>query len=110
MSSLFRQLSRRHLGLCLLSLVLALPAVAQAENRKLLTQVKPVYPENLKRFNVNGVVKLEVIISPNGSVKDVRPIGGNPVLVELAVDAVRKWKYVPGPAETTTRVELTFKP
>jgi len=90
--------------------MLSLTAAAQEESRKVLTQVNPVYPENLKRFNVNGVVKLEVTVSASGSVKDVKPLGGNPVLVDLAVDAVRKWKYAPGPAETTNEVKLTFKP
>ena len=109
MSISFRALLRRHLGLCLL-LAIALPALGQDEGRKLLTQVKPVYPENLKRFNISGTVKLEVVISPDGFVKDVKPIGGNPMLVDLAVNAVAKWKYAPAPNETTTRVELVFRP
>jgi TonB family protein len=56
------------------------------------------------------VVRLEIVISPKGSVDSVSPIGGNPVLVEAASAAVRKWKYVPADAETKTQVEFTFDP
>ena len=98
------------LGLCLLFCATLQPGLGQEESRKLLLKVTPAYPENLRKFNVNGVVKLQVVISPNGSVKDIRPLGGNPVLVDLAVDAVKKWKYSAAATETTTKVELTFMP
>ncbi len=110
MSIVFRQLLRRHLGFCALLFAITLPAIGQEENRKLVAQIMPAYPETLKRFNVSGVVKLQITISPNGSIKEMKTSGGNPVLVDLAMNAVRKWKYAPAPAETVTKVELTFKP
>ena len=33
-------------------------------------------------------------------------IGGNPVLIQAAVDATRKWKYDAGPQRTNEVVEL----
>jgi len=35
-------------------------------------------------------------------------LGGNPVLVDAAVEAVAKWKFDPGPSETTEVVQVTF--
>ena len=110
MSIPFRQLLRWHLGFCVLFLVIILPASGQGDNRRLVTQIMPAYPENLKKFNVSGIVKLQITISPNGVVKEIKNTGGNPVLVDLATNAVRKWKYAPAPAETVAKVELTFKP
>ena len=108
---MFRTLLRFRwlLGLSLLFVTLH-PCLGQQESRKLVTRVAPVYPDNLRKFNVNGIVKLEVVIAANGSVKDIHPLGGNPVLVDLAVDAVKKWKYSPASSETTAKVELTFMP
>lgn len=72
------------------------------------TKVTPAYPQLAKRMNIRGTVKVEVVIAANGLVKTARVIGGHPLLVEPAVDAVRQWKYEPGPAETTTTVEFHF--
>jgi TonB family protein len=56
------------------------------------------------------VVRLEIVISAKGNVDSVVPIGGNPVLVEAASAAVKRWKYVPADSETRTQVEFTFDP
>jgi TonB family protein len=85
---------------------------AQAVNggRKVATRVAPAYPELAKRMHLQGVVKVEAVVKPNGSVKSTRVLGGNPVLVDAAADAVNKWKFEPGPEETTEIVQLTFVP
>jgi outer membrane biosynthesis protein TonB len=51
---------------------------------------------------------LEVVIAPDGSVKFAEVTGGNPVLAQAAVDAVRKWRYEATPEQTHGLVELTF--
>jgi TonB family protein len=51
---------------------------------------------------------VEVVIGTNGIVKSTKVIGGHPVLVESAIDAVRRWRYEPGAEETTTTVEFRF--
>ena|SRR5579862_361573 len=100
-----------------LALVLALflnPLHAQKPpekaNRKKIYSIEPVYPEMLKRSNIGGVVRLLVVISPKGSVDTVNQLGGNAALVEAATNAVKKWKYAPGDAETTQEVSITFDP
>jgi TonB family protein len=61
-------------------------------------------------MNIKGSVKVDLTVAPNGSVKKTRVIGGNPVLVTVALDAVRQWKFEPGPEDTTEMVELRFSP
>jgi len=60
-------------------------------------------------LNVSGTVRIEVVIAPNGSVKSLKPLGGHPLLIQSASEALRKWRYAPGP-ETTTIVEFKFHP
>ena len=81
---------------------------AEDDSRKVKSKVAPVYPELAKRMNVTGAVKLQVTVLPNGTVKGAKVIGGHPLLVDPAVDAVKKWKYEPGNEETTSVVEFHF--
>lgn len=78
--------------------------------RKLVYKVAPKYPRELKQNDIGGVVRLSIVISPNGSVGKVSPVGGNPVLVDAATVAVKQWKYVPSDHQTTTEVQLDFIP
>ena len=83
--------------------------VSSGSERKISARVLPVYPELAKKMHIHGVVRVEVIVRPNGSVKSSRVLGGNPVLVEAAQDAVSKWKFEPGQNETTEIVQLGFE-
>src|SRR5579864_1934978 len=71
-------------------------ASSSSSDRKIASRVTPVYPELAKKMHIRGVVKVEAIVRPNGSVKTTRVLGGNPVLVDAALDAVGKWKFEPG--------------
>lgn len=79
-------------------------------DRKVTTRVAPVYPELARRMRLQGVVKIEAVVKPNGAVKSTRVLGGNPVLVDSATEAVNKWKFESGPSETTEIVLVTFTP
>lgn len=76
--------------------------------RKVKSKTAPVYPELAKRMNVTGKVKIEVVITPEGHVKSTRVVGGHPLLVQVCQDAVKEWKFVPAPEETTQIVEFEF--
>jgi len=79
------------------------------EERKILSKVAPVYPDLAKRMHVGGVVKMQVVVGAKGTVKSTRVLGGNPVLIESATDAVRKWKFETASAETTEVLQVTFE-
>jgi TonB family protein len=78
--------------------------------RKVRIRVAPVYPEIARKMKLNGTVRVEVVVSANGSVKETKVIGGHPILVTAAVDAVKKWKFDPANAETTGTLEVKFDP
>jgi TonB family protein len=76
--------------------------------RKVKSKTTPLYPELAKRMNVTGKVKIEVVITPDGHVKSTRVVGGHPLLVQVCQDAVKEWKFLPAPEETTQIVEFEF--
>ncbi len=85
------------------------PAFADDDGgRKVKTRIAPLYPELAKRMNVAGTVKLEVVIAPNGQVKSTKVVGGHPLLIDPAVEAVKKWRYEPATEETTGTVVIHF--
>jgi TonB family protein len=76
--------------------------------RKVVLQVKTEYPEILKHLHFGGQVRLTAIVLPNGTVANVQVRGGNPILAENAVKAVKNWKYAPAPSQTEEEVVLDF--
>ncbi|MGC2194187.1 MAG: TonB family protein [Terriglobales bacterium] len=88
------------------------PGHAQQEEitRKVKTKVSPAYPELARRMSISGVVKVQVVVAPNGSVKSTKVVGGHPLLVNAAVDAVKKWHFETASEETTGVVEFKFDP
>jgi TonB family protein len=59
-------------------------------------------------MNLTGTVKVEVVVAPNGTVKEAKVVGGHPVLAGAALDAARKWRFEPAPVETSGVVEFKF--
>ncbi len=83
---------------------------------RILREVKPMYTADAMRAKVQGVVELEAVVLPDGSVGDVRvthsldPVFG---LDEEAIKAVKQWRFVPGtrlgqPVAVLVGIELTF--
>lgn len=82
----------------------------EEETRKVKTRVSPSYPDLARRLSIRGTVKVIVVVSASGNPKDARVVGGNPVLVNAALDAVKKWKFEPAPDESTVTLEFNFQP
>jgi TonB family protein len=84
----------------------------QAENnaRKIVYRVEPEYPPELKRFGIGGYVRVDATVSPSGAVEAATVIGGNPILAEAAVKALKKWKYAPMDSRTKARLTFHFSP
>jgi TonB family protein len=81
---------------------------ADRPSRKVISTVKPGYPQTLKNLHIEGLVRLKATVLANGSVGDIQVIGGNPILVENAVKAVKNWKYAPASSQTEEEVVLNF--
>ncbi len=82
----------------------------EALERRVKSKVSPTYPEIARKMNLAGVVKLEVTVLPNGNVKETKVIGGNPILVNAAIDAVKKWRFETANDESVGVVEFKFDP
>jgi TonB family protein len=92
-----------------------LPATVPAEVMagRLLHKIDPIYPEAARQANVEGVVVLDVIIGPDGTVLDAHPLSGPDELTPAAVDAVKWWRFQPylvngraAPVKTTLAVDF----
>jgi TonB family protein len=91
-----------------MGLTLGVPSLHAQENRKVIANPTPAYPETARRFRLSGVVKIQVLIAPDGQIKDVKVIGGHPLLVSAVQDALKNWKYAPASGETA--LEFSFHP
>ncbi|MGB9074955.1 MAG: energy transducer TonB [Terriglobales bacterium] len=78
--------------------------------RKVVRRVVPTYPDLARKLQISGVVKLNATVAPNGSVKSMKVVGGNPVLIQAAEEAVGNWKFAPAAEETHELIELRFGP
>jgi len=81
---------------------------ASEGSRKALNGVSPQCPEIARRMRITGVVKAEVLVSPNGTVKIVEIKGGHPLLAQAAQTAILKWKWEPASHETRELLEIKF--
>jgi TonB family protein len=77
-------------------------------SRRLITRVEPDYPDTLKRLNIGGTVRLKLTIAPKGNVEAVEVLGGNPILGESAVAALRQWVYTASRSRTIAEVSVPF--
>jgi TonB family protein len=106
--------ARTGLMVCLFACV-TMPLFSQTEEagaseRKVITRVEPKYPPTLERLYIGGVVRLQVDIAANGTVESAQLIGGNPILGQAAIAAVKQWKYAPAKTKTRTVERLEFDP
>jgi protein TonB len=73
----------------------------------------PTYPAIAKAARIQGTVVLQATISKNGTIENLRVIGGPPMLQSAATEAVRGWRYKPyllngEPVEVETQVNVVF--
>ena len=85
----------------------------QVEAAKLIFQVKPEYPPLARIARVQGAVRLEAVISKEGTMQSLKVLSGPPLLVKAALDAVSRWRYQPTllngePVEVSTEIDVNF--
>jgi protein TonB len=77
-----------------------------------LAEVKPPYPEDARRNNIEGSVTMAITIDHNGNVVNVRVINGPGYgLNEAARDAMRRVKFKPavkGGEAVSTEIKYTY--
>jgi TonB family protein len=82
----------------------------QSGTRKVISRSSPIYPDLARRMQMSGTVRVEVVVAPSGTVKSTKAVGGSPLLLKAATDAIAKWKWSSSPQESTELIELNFRP
>lgn len=83
------------------------------QQANLIKKVQPVYPPEAKAAGVQGTVLLSVTIGKDGSILTISVVSGDPMLVPVAIDAVKQWVYRPtllngNPVEVATEIQVNF--
>ncbi len=93
-----------------------IPVGGNVQASKLIKQVAPVYPADLRQQGITGTVMLRAVISTTGEILNPEVINTtvNPGLVQAALEAVRQWRYQPTllngqPVEVVTNIDVTFE-
>jgi len=81
---------------------------------RLVYKVAPVYPPLARQARIQGTVILRIVINLLGEVRGAQLVSGHPMLAPAAVEAVKKWKYIPyesegKPLEIQTDVQVVFR-
>jgi TonB family protein len=82
--------------------------------KRILTKVEPVYPEAARKAGLQGLVVMDAVIAPDGSVKRLRSVSGPDLLAQSATAAVQSWKFEPylssgKPVEVETTIAIEFR-
>ena len=80
---------------------------------QLIKKVVPAYPPLARQARVSGTVRLEGIVSKDGTIRNLRVLSGHPLLTAAALDAVRQWVYRPTllnsvPVEVIAPIDVVF--
>jgi len=86
------------------------PLFGQESTRKILVRVPADYPALLQNKRIGGLVKVRVVVTPAGTVRTTELVGGNPILAEAAITAIKKWRYERADGDTASIVEIRFDP
>jgi periplasmic protein TonB len=81
---------------------------------KLIARVDPIYPPLARQTRTQGTVIIDAIVDEQGNVVEAKVVSGQPLLIQSALDAVRKWRYEPTylndqPVPVQLNVTITFR-
>jgi protein TonB len=84
-----------------------------AEEARLLHEVVPHYPPMARFARLQGAVQFDAVIGTDGKVEHLQVVGGPPLLIPAAMQAVRQWVYKPfllngEPVAVETRITIKF--
>lgn len=111
MQRIFQYQASHRIARLVAAAIVLLVFMVQAESesaRAIKSRVPPNYPELARRMHVSGVVVVEAKVDTEGKVVDVKPVSGNQMLSNAAQEAVRKWRFEPGPKIDMVEVEVNF--
>jgi protein TonB len=80
---------------------------------KLVSGPRPAYPPLARATRTQGTVRIQAVIARDGSIRNLHLVSGPPLLVAVALEAVRQWRYQPTllngePVEVITEIDVNF--
>ena len=70
--------------------------LAQSKVKALVKQTEPIHaPCCADMLHISGTVVLAISVDPQGNVACVQMVSGHPLVIEVAIDSVRQWKFEP---------------
>jgi TonB family protein len=95
----------------------AVKAQGDVKPPRLIKEVKPIYPEEARKAEIQGIVILSVRTDIHGKVEDVLVLkSAGPLLDQAAIDTIKQWIYEPmlvngkpQPVIFTVTVNFTLK-
>jgi protein TonB len=87
--------------------------ISHMDEGDLVHKVLPMYPPLARSARIQGQVLLQALISKQGLIENLKVLGGHPMLVSAAKEAVRQWRYRPyvlnnEPVEVETQITVNF--
>jgi protein TonB len=83
--------------------------VSPGQGPGLIKKVEPQYPPMARTARMEGRVIVDAVIRKDGTVSDVTVLSSTNKLFEQAcIDAVRQWRFTPGPQDVILTVTVNF--
>jgi protein TonB len=83
--------------------------VSPGQGPGLIKKVEPRYPPMARTARIEGTVVVDAVIRKDGTVSDVTVLSSsNPMFEQACVEAVRQWRFTPGPQDVVLTVTVKF--
>ena len=83
--------------------------VAPGQGPGLIKKVEPKYPAIARASRMQGTVVVDAIIKADGTVGEVTVLKStNAMFDQACIDAIRQWRYTPGPQDVILTVTVHF--
>lgn len=70
--------------------------LSQTQVKALVKKTEPINaPCCADSLHINGTVQLEISVDAEGDVTCARVVSGHPLIIGVAIDSVRRWKFQP---------------
>jgi len=89
------------------------PEMEDFQSSRIVSKVKPVYPEIARLAKVQGTVRFKAIIGADGAVQNLDLESGPTMLAQAAIEAIRQWTFLPAtrngnPVEDEIHIDVSF--
>ena len=81
---------------------------------KVITEIPARVPPEAVRKHISSEVVVEVVLDVQGNIKECKSVEGDPILSAAALEAMRKWRFLPttldgDPVEVVLKIPYKFE-